>query len=118
MTDRINRLILIMLASALLVHGIASGKVTVGPYVQFTGPYTAVVRWDTDSATSSVVEYGTTQSLGLAEQNPGSVTVHEITLNNIEYNARYFYRINDGEGGYSDIYSSDFNTTSKTGGWK
>ena len=102
-----KKTILIILSAAVLFPGVATGKVEVTPYVQFTGTHTAVVRWDTDNAASSVVQYGTAQSLGSTEQNSGSVTVHEITLDNIELNTRYFYRVNDGEGGYSDIYWFD-----------
>ena len=35
------------------------------PYVQFTGPFTAVIRWDTPDARETIVEYGTSTSLGL-----------------------------------------------------
>ena len=63
MTGKTNRSILIMLISLVLCLGVAQGKVEVGPYVQFTGPYTAVVRWDTDTACSSIVQYGKTATL-------------------------------------------------------
>ena len=45
MAGKIGGMVLIILISDLLVPGIACGEVEVGPYVQFTGPYTAVVRW-------------------------------------------------------------------------
>jgi hypothetical protein len=109
MPYRINRLILILLTSAVLWPAVVRGKVEVGPYVQFTGPYTAIVRWDTDTASNSVVEYGDTASLGSSASDPASTTTHEVTLNNIEWKAKYFYRVNDGEGGYTEPYWFDNN---------
>ena len=107
MADTINRLILIMLIGAVFVSGIAYGKVEVGPYVQFTGPYTAVVRWDTDTASNSVVQYGKTTSLGSSVSDATSTTIHEVTIDNIEWNTKSYYRVNDGQGGYSDTYWFD-----------
>lgn len=104
MTDKIYRLVLIMLISAVLWPGILLGAVEVGPYVQFTGPYTAVVRWDTDTASNSVVEYGKTTSLGSSVSDPASTTTHEVTINNLELRTKYYYRVNDGAGGFSQIY--------------
>ena len=85
----------------------ASGQtVEVGPYVQFTGPHTAVVRWDTDSACNSIVEYGTTDALGLRTENASSTTTHEVTLNNLQYRTQYYFRAgyNDGSDHFTPIY--------------
>ncbi|MGI9456605.1 MAG: hypothetical protein ACR2NU_08590 [Aeoliella sp.] len=70
MAEKINRLVLIMLASVLLSPDVARAKVVVGPCVQFTGPYTGVVRWDTDTACSSTVQYGKSRSLELRVSDP------------------------------------------------
>lgn len=107
MADKTNRLVLIMLISAVVWPGIVLGVVEVGPYVQFTGPYTAVVRWDTDTASNSVVEYGKTASLGSSVSEGASTTIHEVTIDNIKWKTKYFYRINDGDGGYTDTYWFD-----------
>ena len=104
MADKTNRLVLIMLISSVLWPGIVLGVVEVGPYVQFTGPYTAVVRWDTDTASSSVVEYGKTISLGSSGSDPASTTTHEVTIDNLELKTKYYYRVNDGGGGFTEIY--------------
>ena len=104
MTEKTNCLVLIMLISAVLGPGIVQGEVEVGPYVQFTGPYTAVVRWDTDTASNSVVQYGKTTSLGLSESDPALTTTHEVTIGNLELKTKYYYRVNDGDGGFTQIY--------------
>ncbi|MHC4168698.1 MAG: hypothetical protein ACYSWQ_17235, partial [Planctomycetota bacterium] len=51
-----------------------TADVVAGPYVQFTGPFTAIARWDTRSPLNSIVEYGTTNSLGLRVENPSTET--------------------------------------------
>jgi SAM-dependent methyltransferase len=104
MADKINRLILIMLTSALLSPDVVRGKVDVGPYVQFTGPYTGVVRWDTDTACSSTVQYGKTRSLGLSVSDPAVTTTHEVTIDNFELRTKYYYRVNDGDGDFTERY--------------
>jgi len=107
MADKTNRLVFIMLISAVLWPGVVLGVVEVGPYAQFTGPYTAVVRWDTDTASNSVVQYGKTTSLGSSVSDPASTTTHEVTIDNIEWNTKHYYRVNDGDGGFTDTYWFD-----------
>ncbi|MCX5637021.1 MAG: methyltransferase domain-containing protein, partial [Planctomycetota bacterium] len=85
----------------------ATGKVEIGPYVQFTGPYTAVVRWDTGNANNSVIQYGTTTSLGTTLQDPTPSTVHEVIIGNLEWKTKYYYRVNDGDGGFTSPYWFD-----------
>jgi SAM-dependent methyltransferase len=84
--------------------------IEVNPYVQFSGSFTAVVRWDTNIASSSIVEYGTTDELGLSAQNLSPVISHEVTLDNLDYRMKYYYRISSGAGGnkvFSDIHTFD-----------
>ena len=107
MADKINRLVLIILISSVVWPGILHGEVEVGPYVQFTGPYTAVVRWDTDTAGNSVVQYGDTTSLGSSVSDPTSTTTHEVIIDNLEWRTKYYYRVNNGNGGYTDTYWFD-----------
>jgi len=67
--------------------------VDVGLHVQFTGPYTAVVRWDTLDARDSIVEYWTIESLGLRAKDSSATTTHEITLSDLQYRSLYYYRV-------------------------
>ena len=69
-------------------------KSDVGPYVQFTGPHTAVVRWDTPTPANSIVQYRameTTQSLQATDES--LTTAHEVVLDDIHIKGKYFYRI-------------------------
>jgi hypothetical protein len=85
-------------------------NIDVGPYVQFTGPFTAVVRWDTPDARDSIVEYWTTESLGLRAKDSSATTTHEITLSDLQYRTRYYYRVgytNDPRELFTDVYTFD-----------
>lgn len=85
-------------------------NIDVGPYVQFTGPYTAVVRWDTPEARDSIIEYWTTESLGLRAKDSSETTTHEIILSDLQYRSLYNYRVGYTNGEtelFTDIYTFD-----------
>ena len=67
--------------------------------VQFRDPHTAEVMWKNESSSDSIIEYGTTESLGLRQENPVSSTLHSMVLSNLQWRTKYYYRIgyNDGE---------------------
>jgi len=79
----------------------------VGPYVQFTGPFTAVVRWDTSDACDSIVEYGTTELMGLRVEDYSTATTHEITLSNLQYRTRYYYRVGYSSGA-AEVFTENY----------
>ncbi len=73
--------------------------VEVGPYVQFTAPDRAVVRWDTTQSTNSIVEYGLTAATLTSRVTDGTAkTTHEIILNNLDVKDTYFYRVGSSDG--------------------
>jgi len=90
-----------------LTEHYASDDTDVGPYVQFTGPFTAVVRWDTPDARDSIVEYGTTKRLGLRVEDYSTATTHEITLSNLQYRTRYYYRVGYSSGA-TEVFTDDY----------
>ena len=107
MADKINRLVLVMLIGSVLWPGIVLGAVEVGPYVQFTGPHTAVVRWDTDAPRNSVVDFGTSPgALDTRVEDAVLKTVHEITLSGVHLKDKYFYRVGHTDG--SDWFTGEF----------
>ena len=97
----------------LLIFGtVTSGQtdIDVGPYVQFTDPYTAVVRWDTPEARDSIVEYGTSDSLGLRVEDSSATTAHEMVLQNLQYKTKYYYRVGYSSGMtelFGDVHAFD-----------
>ena len=84
--------------------------INAGPYVQFTGPFTAVIRWDTPEACDSIVEYWTTESMGLRAKDSSATTTHEITLSDLQYRTRYYFRVGYTSGEtelVTDVYTFD-----------
>lgn len=84
--------------------------IDVGPYVQFIEPCVAVVRWDTPEARDSIIEYWTTESPGLRAIDSSTTTTHEITLSDLQYRTRYYYRVGYTCGEkplFTDIYTFD-----------
>lgn len=53
----------------------------------------AVVSWTTDEPADSIVEYGTTSSLGLVTSNASMVTGHSINLSGLSPSTGYFYQV-------------------------
>ncbi len=104
-------IILLLLAGPSAVRARAQmAAVDVGPYVQFSGPFTAVVRWDTAEGRDSIVEYGTTTSLGLRVHDAAMTTTHEMILTSLDYKTKYYYRVGYGSGAeeiFTDVHTFD-----------
>ena len=90
-----------LLAAAItLACQLQAANVKLGPYVQFTESYSAVVRWETSVARNSIVEYGLTSALGSRILDSAKKTVHEISINDLQWKKHYYYRVGftDGSG--------------------
>ena len=88
----------LLAATIILACQLQATEVKLGPYVQFTGPYSAVVRWETGVVRNSIVEYGLTSALGSRIVDSTKKTVHEITINNLEWKKHYYYRVGFADG--------------------
>ncbi len=88
-------------------------ETVVGPYVQFTGPHTAVVRWDTSDDCDSIVEYGlSTSSLNSRVHTTAETKKHEVVLNDIHIKDKYFFRVGStisGSEQFGDVFWFDNN---------
>jgi hypothetical protein len=68
--------------------------VTRGPYLQSGSHDRVTVRWRTDLAAGSLVEYGTDPgALGLSEGTAAPVTEHEVALHDLLPGTSYYYRV-------------------------
>ncbi len=86
-TKLINATVIVLTsadASAPIISNIGTTSITAR---------SAIIFWNTDEASSSEVEYGTSKSLGLAQSNSSFVTSHYITLENLQPKTLYYYRI-------------------------
>lgn len=68
--------------------------VTRGPYLQMGNTSAVTVRWRTSTSTNTVVRYGTVLgSLTQSASNSTSTTEHELRLNGLAANTKYYYSI-------------------------
>lgn len=91
----------IHLIITLLLVGFISAceKLPRGPYLQNVTTSSIVVRWRSDSALATVVEYGlSADNLNLVAQLNDSTKEHEIKLSELQADATYFYRIIGKDG--------------------
>jgi len=72
---------------------IPSPQITRGPYLQSTSPTTCILRWRTDVKTDSKVNYGLTRSYGDVIQNTELLLDHEVKIEGLNPDTKYFYRI-------------------------
>jgi len=87
------------LAAIALAPTLASGQaVTRGPYLQRTTPSSVVVRWRTDVATDSVVQYGTSLALGSSRSTPTPTTEHLVTLTALPPDTVHYYAVGHSGG--------------------
>ena len=104
-------LLLIFVATRPVLAGVARQyTVDVGPYVQVNSPSAASVYWDTPDLCNSIVEYGTTELLGLRAENSSSTSTHQVILNNLQYRTKYYYRLGYSKGvaeHFTNIYTFD-----------
>ena len=104
-------LLLIFVAAQPVLAGAAEQyAVDVGPYVQVNSPSAASVYWDTPDVCNSIVEYGTTELLGLRAEDFSNTSAHKVILNNLQYRTKYYYRLGYSKGTtehFTDIYTFD-----------
>lgn len=94
----------------------ANAAVTRGPYLQNGTPSSVVVRWRTDAASDSVVNYGLAAD-ALSQSSVGNLatTEHQVTLSGLQADTRYFYSIGHSGAVLAGDASYRF-TTLPTGG--
>jgi hypothetical protein len=73
--------------------GGSPATVTRGAYLQKLSPNSVTVRWRTDIATNSKVQFGTTLSYGSTVSDAAVTTEHIVTLTGLTPGTQYFYSI-------------------------
>lgn len=87
--------------------------VTRGPYLQMGSPTGMTIRWRTDVASNSRVQFGTVQgSLTNFVDNATVTTEHEVRLTTLNAETKYYYSVGSTTGVLS---GNDANTFFKTG---
>lgn len=85
--------------------------VTRGAYLQMLGTNSITVRWQTNIASNSKVNFGTTMAYGTSVNNATISTEHEVQLTGLTANTKYFYQI----GTSTTAIQGDANNFFKTG---
>lgn len=99
-------LLLILSVNCLIAQTVS---VTRGPYLQQATPTSIIIKWKTNSATNTKVNYGTSQSNLISSiTNTISSTIHEIKLTGLLPYTKYYYSIGSTTStlvaGASDIF--------------
>ncbi len=76
-------------------------SIRVGPFLQSAAPNSIWVVWETSFGDESVVEYGTSTSLGetatgTAAPSQGAARIHQVQLTGLAPRTRYYYRVKTG----------------------
>ena len=87
----------------------------VGPNVSVTAD-SAVITWVTDEGANSVVQFGTTSSLGQEQALDDSITSHSVTLKALTPSTKYYFKVRskDSSGNIGESTVEDFTTKSKS----
>ena len=90
-----------------------------GPFIQSTTTTSTKIAWNTHSPSTSIVEYGLTQALGLQTENNTPKTKHVLRIDNLEPNQTYYYRVG-GKTANEQMFSqsSSFKTMKSSGAVK
>ncbi|MDB4682838.1 fibronectin type III domain-containing protein [Crocinitomicaceae bacterium] len=73
-------------------------NINVGPYLQDAEPSSITIMWETSSGNESVVEWGTSSSLGNSSSGifiagNGLSRIHTTMISGLEPNTKYYYRV-------------------------
>lgn len=68
-------------------------KITAGPSAIGITANSAIIVWETDILSDSVVEFGSTQKLGLKVSDARLVTRHRVVITGLSPGTGYFYRV-------------------------
>jgi hypothetical protein len=95
--------------------GFTGAVITRGPYLQILRPTGITVRWRSNIATNSKVEYGTGLSYGSEVNDAALTTEHIITINNLQPQTKYYYRIGSSTQVLQGDANNFFTTATPTG---
>ncbi|MEE9397248.1 MAG: metallophosphoesterase [Methylococcales bacterium] len=119
MLTRKHNFILLGIFFYLLCFQIAAYAQTIirGPYLQQATPTSMVIRWRTDVATDSVVNFGkVVTNLSQSETSSNITTEHQVKLTGLKANTRYYYQVGNSSTVLSGGDQSSFLVTSPLSG--
>lgn len=110
----------LVLIAAHLLSGptpVFAQSITRGPYLQLGTSSSIVVRWRTNIATDSWVQFGSSPTtLANAVSSPTPTTEHQVTLNGLSADTLYYYSVGTTSQVLAGANSSHFFATAPTPG--
>ncbi len=89
---------LLLSAAFMLAPSLAQAGFVKGPYLQNPEQSSIVVSWQSDSAATGTVEYGTSSSLGSTASTGGASDFQEVVITGLQPGTIYQYQVTaDGE---------------------
>jgi len=109
-----KKTLLIIFLLSLMIPGYA--QLIRGPYLQAATSGSMVIRWRTDAAATSRVQFGSAaNALTQKVEDNAMVTEHEIKLTGLSPKTRYFYSIGSTTAVYQGDENNYFETTPTIG---
>lgn len=91
--QQLNKPVFLFL-SVVLFFEMQAASIIRGPYLNMATQHSVHVRWRTNSATNSIVQYGTTDgSLTLNVTDNTLVTDHDVVITGLSPDTKYFYSV-------------------------
>jgi hypothetical protein len=91
-------------------------QITAPPTVTGMTKTTAIIEWQTDEPSNSLVDYGLTASYGSQARLADYVTNHSVTLTGLTADTNYHFRVGSTDAaGNGPTYSNDCTFKTKTG---
>ena len=79
---------------ALSTNFLVAQTITRGPYLQQSTPSSIIIKWKTNNASNTKVNYGISQSnLNMTVTNTVSLTNHEIKITGLQPYTKYYYTV-------------------------
>lgn len=90
---------LVVIILLLNITKVKSQKIVRGPYLQMATSTSMTIRWRTDVATASKINYGISlDKLNSSLSNNSLKTEHQITIDKLDPNTQYFYAVAGSNG--------------------
>ncbi len=107
---------LVVIILLLNITKVKSQKIVRGPYLQMATSTSMTIRWRTDVATASKINYGISlDKLNSSLSNNSLKTEHQITIDKLNPNTQYFYAVAGSNGVLQGDKDNFFITAPPTG---
>jgi acid phosphatase type 7 len=85
---------LILCLTSLILINSSAEVMTRGPYLQVGTTESMIIRWRTDTAVSSYLQYGTAvDKLDQVVENSAATTEHEVQITGLKPDTKYYYSV-------------------------